>query len=70
MGGEGLEGLAGAAQVRAVVSQVGEQGQVVPGSLEGREPLPVLDNGRHPFQKLLFLVSHDRTAQRFDNRWE
>ncbi len=50
VGGEALERLAGAAQVGAVVTQMREQGEVVPRPLEGRESLPVLDDSRHPPQ--------------------
>jgi hypothetical protein len=61
-GGEGLERFAGAAEVRAVVAKVRQQGKVVPGSLERGQALAVVDHRRHPSQQLFVLLGHGCTA--------
>ncbi len=66
VGGKGLEGLPGAAEVGAVIAQMGKQGKVVPCPLEGSETLPVLDHGRHPLQKLLFLGHEHAPRKGYD----
>ena len=64
---EGLERLTRAAQVGPVIAKVGEQGKVVPCPLQGSEPLPVLDHGRHPLQELLFLSHENPPRKGYDN---
>jgi hypothetical protein len=37
-----------------------EQGEVVPRTLQGSEALAVVDDRRHPSQKLFVMVRHER----------
>ncbi len=56
---QGLERFAGTAEVGSVVAKMREEGQVIPGPLQGCQPLPVFDDSGHPLQKLFFLLSHE-----------